>query len=266
MQIDPHADPHANPRAALQTQALQLQVGNRPLCMNFTWQAHPGECWAILGANGAGKSTLLRALAGLAAPTAGGIQLGTRDLAKVPRRERAKLLGYLPQHGVRGLGANITVAAYIALGHHPHNGALNFKNTLEKDFLLSHFYLENIANQPCHTLSGGEWQRVRLATLAAQAPQIYLLDEPTTFLDAPHAMRTLGWLRGLATEGNTVITVLHDVNLARQICTHVLGLLPGGEIVAGPIADTLNPALLSTLYAHPFTPVLTAAGWWRPTL
>ena len=182
----------------LRTDRLALTVPGRTLCRDLSLALQPGQCWCLLGRNGAGKTTLLHALAGLASPAAGSVHLDAKPFADFPRRELAKKIGVLLQDDAQPFWG--TVMEYVLLGRHPHRHGLTRFHAEDEEAAksaLAAVGMDDTISRAVSTLSGGERQRVRLAALLAQAPDIYLLDEPLQHLDLAHQAETLGMLRRL---------------------------------------------------------------------
>jgi iron complex transport system ATP-binding protein len=209
-----------------------------------------GTFLGLIGPNGAGKSTLLRLAAGLITPSAGTASLVGTALQRTPHPQRARLLGYVPQHS--RLDFPFPVAEVVLSGRNPYIGRFRTEQATDKEAAARAMARMNIAplmDRQILTLSGGEWQRVLIARSLAQEPRVLLLDEPTANLDLHHQHVMLGIARDLAAEGLTVIAAIHDVTLAARYCHH-LAVLAGGRIVTtGTPADVLTPALLADVFA-----------------
>lgn len=244
----------------LRTDRLALTVPGRTLCRDLSLALQPGQCWCLLGRNGAGKTTLLHALAGLASPAAGSVHLDAKPFADFPRRELAKKIGVLLQDDAQPFWG--TVMEYVLLGRHPHRHGLTRFHAEDEEAAksaLAAVGMDDTISRAVSTLSGGERQRVRLAALLAQAPDIYLLDEPLQHLDLAHQAETLGMLRRLADQGKTVLAVLHETAWAGRFFDHAL-LLGEDWHEAGPATDILSAASLERLYRCPMEEVATERG------
>jgi iron complex transport system ATP-binding protein len=219
---------------------LSVSLGRRRVLDSISAQFGPGRVTAILGANGSGKSTLIRTMAGLLDPDRGHVRLGTRYLNRIPPRERAQLLGYLPQDA--SVHWNIGVRELVALGRLPHRSP--FAGPSEADVMaigaaLGATGTMHLADRDTHALSGGERARVLLARVLAGEPQWLLADEPLASLDPVHQLGLLDQLRALAAGGMGVVIVLHDLIQAARAADDVL-LLKEGEVVAfGPAREAL---------------------------
>jgi len=236
----------------LRVRGLALRGGGRSLVRALEFEVRAGEFWCVLGQNGAGKTTLLHALAGLAAPDAGTIELAGRPLEEWPPREAALKRGFLPQHSAYGFSMRALDVAL--LGRYPHLGRRRWED--EDDLRLARAALARVdlpdaAERDVATLSGGERQRAAIAALLAQDPPLYLLDEPLAHLDLRHQLQILSLLGELArAERRGVMLSLHDPSLAARFATHALLLYGDGRSLCGRAADVLNESALSDAYGH----------------
>jgi iron complex transport system ATP-binding protein len=229
---------------------LTLCVPGRILVKDFAVEFHEGQVWAILGRNGTGKSTLMNALAGLAQPAGGRVELDGTPLGTVKPRQRARALGILPQLEEGTFWG--TVAEYVLLGRFPHTNA--WSGFDEEDVRLAHSALaalrmSEFAGQRYTTLSGGERQRVRIAQILAQAARIVLLDEPLQHLDLAHQAHVIDLVSSrVRAEGHTAIMVLHEPLWIGAACTHAVVFSGNGQVEAGPAEALLTRARLERAY------------------
>lgn len=237
---------------ALRTQKLLIQRAGKTICTDLNLEIKPGEIWGLLGQNGSGKTTLLHTLCGLLKPQGGDIYLGEKKLSSYPIKKRARHVGLLFQQNQAVFPQ--TVWEYCFAGRYPH-----FRGFLadKEDRALTQQALEIMqlgqkSEHPIQTLSGGEWRRLNLATLLAQDPYFYLLDEPLNHLDLGYQKHFLHYLRE-KTEAKkmAVLMALHDVNIAEQYCDRVLLLLDNGETRAGMKQELLTEKKLTELYRFP---------------
>jgi iron complex transport system ATP-binding protein len=235
--------------AILAGRGLTVTIAGIGVCRELDFSVAPGQCWAILGRNGAGKTTLLHTLAGLRAPAAGAIALDGRPLAALSAREVARTRGLLTQDDSDAFGATVLETAMI--GRHPYLSRWQWESADDLRIAREALALMDIADaeqRDVRTLSGGERRRVALAALLTQQPRLFLLDEPSSHLDLAHQLAVLRRLTALAREqGSALIMVLHDINLARRFCDHVL-MLDHGTAIAGPAAELLTAERLSKIY------------------
>ncbi|MFT3759885.1 ABC transporter ATP-binding protein [Thauera sp.] len=252
------------PGPLLEAEGLALQAGGRWLCCAFSLSLKPGECLVLLGPNGAGKTTLLHTLAGLRAPSAGEVRIGGRPYAGWPALEAARFRGLLPQQQPDLFAASVLET--VLIGRHPHLGRWGWET--ERDEALARQALADVGLQGFEqrdvlTLSGGERQRVAIAALLAQAPRLFLLDEPLNHLDLHHQIATLELFRrrvrrgagdGVNASGEVAagaVLVLHDLNLAARYADHVILLDGRGGVIAGDRDSVMRAELLSQAFGHP---------------
>lgn len=215
----------------------------------------PGQLWAIVGPNGAGKSTLLRLMAGLLPVRSGEVQLEGRALGMWSRRERGKRIAFVPQQSAEV--DEVTAREWVLLGRYPHRSLGLFESSEDEracDRAMEMTDVRGFAGRAVRTLSGGEFQRVRLAAALAQRPRLLLLDEPTASLDLQHQLAIFELLRNLVREEQLgAVAVTHDVNLALRFCGKVLLLHQGRSVACGDTCHVLTPDVLRPVYAVALT-------------
>ncbi len=204
-----------------------------------------GRIIAILGANGAGKTSLLSVLAGRLHPSGGKVRIQGVELSALPAREIAQKLAFLPQ--IERLPFNYPVLDFVLLGRAPHIPALSLPG--KRDYEAARRALEevgvaNLEDRGAATLSGGEFQLVRIARCLAQEAEILLLDEPTSLLDPAHAASVALQLSLLAKRGKAIIFTTHDIGLVHSVADWAILLHEGSVLASGP---TVQPFDLPTL-------------------
>jgi iron complex transport system ATP-binding protein len=214
--------------------------------INITLQK--GEWLSFIGANGSGKSTLLKLMSRLLLPQAGVVLLDGKEIHNQPASLVAQKLALLPQQ--QTIPSGLTVWQLVALGRTPHQDwwqwQLSSDDRIQVDIALELTGITDFSNRPVENLSGGERQRAFLALALAQNPQILLLDEPTTYLDIRYQLELLDLLRKLNQEENlSIITVLHDVNLAARYSSRIALLSEGIIYDLGTPEDVLTPPNLA---------------------
>ena len=231
---------------------VSVRAGARELVRELSVQFTPGEVVAILGRNGSGKTLTLHTLAGLRRAAAGEVWLDGAPLLQFKRRSVALRLGLLPQDVE---DAFVTTAMEtVLIGRHPHLALWQWESVEDERVAreaLAAVDMSGFAVRHTDTLSGGEQRRVAVAALLAQQPGIFLLDEPTNHLDPHHQLAVLGLFRGLADQGRTVVTTLHDPTLAARFADRALLLFGDGRWSLGPVSSALTAATLSELYVTP---------------
>ncbi len=230
---------------------MSLKVNNltggyskKPIVRNINFDIAKGEWLSLVGANGSGKSTLLKLISRILSPQQGRVLLDGKAIHNQSAVEVAQKMALLPQQ--QTVPAGLTVYQLVGLGRNPHQSWWQWElDAQDRDQVESAIYavgIEKFRNRPVERLSGGERQRAFLALALAQNPQVLLLDEPTTFLDLCYQLQLLELLKRLNSEqGLTIITVLHELNLAARY-SHRLAMLLNGEIwVDGETNIVMNP-------------------------
>ncbi|MEF8721834.1 MAG: ABC transporter ATP-binding protein [Candidatus Accumulibacter delftensis] len=239
--------------ALLSTRDLDVGLAGRSFCRALTLAVQPGDRLAVLGRNGAGKSTLLSVLAGLRQPEAGSVLLDGRPYDQLGARRSARLRGWLPQSRSEAFSSTVLETALV--GRHPHLARWAWESDNDARIArqaLAAVGLAELAPRDVQTLSGGERQRLAIATLLAQAPRLYLLDEPLAHLDLNHQIATLELFTSLAREeGVACVMVLHEPGLAARFCSHALLLFDDGSTQQGRCDEVISSDSLSRLYGYP---------------
>ena len=209
----------------------------------------PGEVTAILGPNGSGKSTLFSLIRGRLNPSKGAIYMDKKDISRVNDRQRAALVGLVPQ--LNQSPYDFSVEDVVRMGAYRFGGAFAQFGSTRQDALedvLDECDLKHFRHRQVDSLSGGEYQRVLLARVLLQDPGVLLLDEPANHLDLQHQDTLLRLLRKQADNGKTVIAILHDVNQALLHTDRVILMKDGQCVVHGPVADVVTPDRIQEVY------------------
>ena len=189
----------------------------------------PGQVIGLLGRNGSGKSTLLKALAGLS-PYRGQLLWKGQDVTSWRPAERARHLSYLPQQVQFNQPFSgrevVMMGVFSRLNRWGQPSAAEQKRV---DECLERVGASHLGSRPVTAMSGGEVQRIRLAQALAQDAEAWLLDEPTSALDLHQQLEVTDLFAELQAEGRSLLVVVHDLNLARRLCTH-WWVLEGGQL------------------------------------
>lgn len=238
---------------ALQARDVTRRVGGKTLVETASLALRPGEVLGIIGPNGAGKSTLVRMLAGLDRPDQGEVTLLGRPLMQWPARERARRLGYLPQHFTPHWDYRVAELLRLGLDRTP-QGMAGLSG------LAAQHGLEALLDRRWSSLSGGERGRSLAAAVLAPAPRVILADEPAAALDIGQAAALMALLRDLAASGTAVAVVVHDLNLAGRWCDRI-AVMGGGRIrCVGAPAAVFVPGVLEEVFGVTFERMHAADG------
>jgi ABC-type nitrate/sulfonate/bicarbonate transport system ATPase subunit len=227
----------------ISVEALTFHYKTTPVFENFNWQAQRGDAWAVLGPSGCGKSTLLALLAGLRQPSAGKVRINGEALTR-PRPHTGLILqdyGLLPWATVRqnaGLGLEVrgfygadgvhapseTDSKVSRLSSFKRQAPFGDDKTFESaDFWLERLGLSAVAEKYPAQLSGGQRQRTAIARTLALEPDLLLMDEPFSSLDAPtrESLQSLT-LELTAEQGLTLALVTHSIEEAALLGRKIL--------------------------------------------
>jgi ferric hydroxamate transport system ATP-binding protein len=239
--------------SALAGTELVLGYQRTTVVHGVTVELDAGAVTALIGPNGSGKSTVLRSLARLHRIDSGGVSVAAEDAALLSAKQFARRVTLLSQS--RPHPSGLEVRDVVAFGRHPHRrrfAPLAEDDRRAIDHALAVTGIDTMADRAVDELSGGELQRVWLATCLAQDTGVILLDEPTNHLDLRYQVETLDLVRDLADlHGTALGVVLHDLNHAAAVADRVV-LLHHGEVAAvGTPADVLTADHLSEVYGLP---------------
>jgi iron complex transport system ATP-binding protein len=215
-------------------------------------EASRGRITAVVGPNGSGKSTLVRALLGRVPLRSGSISVDGTALRHGDRRRLARHVAIVAQREEPVFP--LVVREYVALGRHPHLASWRAAGAADAravEAAIATADVAALADRATDQLSGGEWQRVRIARALAQGGEALVLDEPTTFLDVAHEMATFELLAALAARGTAVLLVSHQLNLVARFAQWMVLLHRGVVAAAGAPSDVMRGETLERVYEWP---------------
>ena len=218
--------------AEITARQLEIGYGETLVVSDLDIHIRKGEITTIIGPNGSGKSTVLKALTRLLKYRSGVVEVLDRDLKDYDTKELAQLIGVLPQKHTAP--PDFTVRDLVGYGRMPHQKWYE-RNSKEDDAIVD-WALEvtgtsHLAKKSIRACSGGEQQRVWIAMVLAQQPEILFLDEPTTYLDIAQKYEVMELIRQINSLGKTVVMVLHDLPLAFSY-SHQVAVLEKGAAAA----------------------------------
>lgn len=210
--------------------------------------------YAILGPNGSGKTTLIRHLLGLIRVQKGNILLHGNEIKNLKKKELATSISFVPQNTY--IDADFTVHDIVAMGRNPYQKRFQDISSEDEKLIQEAMEITNtlkLKEKRYNQLSGGEAQRVLVARAITQDTPWMILDEPISHLDIKHQIELMETLKRLnETKKKTVITILHDLNIAASYCNKVV-LMKSGEIFrAGDTNDVMNCENLKEVYGIEF--------------
>lgn len=232
--------------------AVRYPETARPALDGVDLEVRPGELEALVGPNGSGKTSLVRALVGLLQVTHGRITLEGKPIRGWRPAERARAIGVVPQR--EELAFSWPVEEFVMFGRYARLGALAPPTRDDHHAVaraLERCDVADLGSREVGTLSGGEWQRVRIARALAQEPRILILDEPTAALDIGHEMEVFELTRALVDDGLAGLVVTHHLNLAARFADHMTLLRRGRVAAEGKPPAVLRDALLTDVFQWP---------------
>ncbi|MCM8791762.1 MAG: ABC transporter ATP-binding protein [Candidatus Omnitrophica bacterium] len=219
----------------------------------ISFEVNKNDFLGIIGPNASGKSTLLRLISKVLAPTKGHVFWQNRDLSRVSLREFSQNVAFVAQE--TKIYFSYSVWEIVLMGRIPHLKRLQTETKKDRSVVENALLLTDtleLRNKFFETLSSGERQRVLIARALAQEPKLLILDEPTAHLDIKHQIHIMDLIKRLnQTEGLTVLTVLHDLNLASHYCTRLILLNEGRIVKQGSVFEVLTYNNLETVYKTP---------------
>ena len=234
----------------LEVKNLYSGYEGRDILKDINFEVKNGENLCIVGPNGCGKSTLLKSIANIL-ENRGSILIDGEEVSSMNRKFFAKKVGLMSQ--ITEIYFPYTVYDTVSLGRYAYSkGMLNRLSKEDDEIILDSIEkvgLMDIKNKQITELSGGQMQRVFLARVFAQDPDIILLDEPTNHLDLKNQIDLLENMKEwVQTKNKIVVGVLHDLNLVQYFADNVLMLQNGQVVSYGPPEKVLNEPVLDELY------------------
>jgi len=211
-----------------------------------------GSLTAVVGPNGSGKSTLVRALIGRVTLSRGVVRVDDHDASTVDRAALARDVAVVTQR--EELAFVVTVNEYVQLGRFPHLGIWRSAGVDDRQAIeaaIDAAGVGDLRDRPIDALSGGEWQRVRLARALAQGGRALVLDEPTTFLDIGHEMAVFELLHQVSRRGIAVLLVSHQLNLVARFADRIVLIHRGVVAAEGSPDDVMRAEILERVYEWP---------------
>jgi iron complex transport system ATP-binding protein len=224
----------------------------RDTIKNISFNLNKGELIALLGPNGSGKTTILKCLNGTIKPKTGEIYIENHNIKNLSYKEIAKFISVVPQE--HSAIFSYLVIDIVAMGITPY---LSFgRMPTKKDYRtaytkLEFFNIQHLAEKNYNQLSGGEKQLVLIARALMQNTDYLIMDEPTSHLDFKNQHLLMKELKKLSENGKSVITALHDPNLALRFCDRIIMVKNGEVIFSGENTKVMNPQNLQILYDAP---------------
>ena len=229
----------------IQVDRIFASIQGKKILKDLSLTVDSGQSLALIGPNGSGKSTLLRVIAGLLRMDSGAVLIGDDSLQSLSSRQLAQRVGFVSQEATTTDA--IAVEEAVKLGRTPWLSLLSPYREADARIVaeaIEEMVIGELREKRFNSLSGGEKQRVHIARVLAQTPQVFLLDEPTNHLDIRHQIAIMDWV---TRQQATIILALHDLNYAFR-CDRV-GVLNAGRLIAyGMPLDVLVPEVIEPVF------------------
>jgi len=237
-------------QALMKLENISFAYETLPVLKDISLSTREQDFIGLIGPNGSGKSTLLKIMGAILKPDSGSVQFKESSLSKINKKLFAQSVSWIPQD--HPMVFPFKVSEIVLMGRHPYLSPLSFES--EEDFEISRRAMETtmtsqFADRYFNEISGGEKQRVMIASALAQDPEMMLLDEPTAALDLKYQIQILSILKNLnARHKMTLVMAMHDLNLASSFCNRLI-LLDEGQIVRdGTPEQVLKKDILEQVY------------------
>ena len=231
--------------------------------IDASFQIKQGDFVGAIGPNGSGKSTLLKLAAGILYPSKGEFFYRNQPISGYKKKDFAKLAAWVPQES--GMVFPFRTQEVVLMGRYPYQSGFTFET--EEDIKVASEVMELtgtkfLLGKKFTEISGGEKQRVLIASALAQKPETLILDEPISFLDIKYQIEILEILRMLNLKHSvTIIIALHDLNLASKYCSRLLLLKKGNIVSEGPPKAILEKSVIESVYETQIKTLIDEEGW-----
>lgn len=230
----------------IQTDTIQVSFGSKTILHDISLAIQDKEFVGIIGPNGSGKSTFLKYLYRVLQPSGGKIYFNGSELSSLSHRDTALKMAVVAQHST--VNFDFSVLEMVLMGRSPYKGLLDRDQLDDYEIArhaLSEVGLSDFESRNFNTLSGGEQQRVILARALAQRTECLVLDEPTNHLDIKYQLELMTIVKRLDA---TVVSAIHDLNLAAIYCDRIIALKDGHIVCSGTPQDVLSSDTIRHIY------------------
>lgn len=229
---------------------LQMAYGDYVAVSEMNIHVQKGKITSIIGPNGSGKSTVLKGLTRLLSCKSGTVYVNNREIGDFSAKELARHIGVLPQ--IHSAPPDFLVKDLVSYGRMPYRKWYERSNAEDKgivDWAMKATGVYGLREKSINQCSGGEKQRVWIATVLTQQPEILFLDEPTTYLDVSHQLETMKLVKKLNREnGIGVVMVLHDLSHAMEVSDWIVVVKDGRKYGEGAPEEIITPKLMKEVY------------------
>jgi iron complex transport system ATP-binding protein len=236
--------------ALIATKDLTFAYADKPVIKDISLNFQVGEFTGVIGPNGSGKSTLLKLIGGILPSPSETVFFKNKELSQYKKKDLAVSIAWIPQE--KQMAFSFKVIDIVLMGRHPYLSSLSFEG--EDDYQIAEDAMRQtqvleFAHRSFNEISGGEKQRVMIASAISQKPEVMLLDEPTSALDIKYQIEILSILKQLnEAENKSLILAMHDLHLASKFCKRLVLLKEGRVFCEGTPAEVLKKEILEEVY------------------
>lgn len=230
----------------IQTDNIQVSFGSKTILQDISLDIRNKEFVGIIGPNGSGKSTFLKCLYRVLQPNHGKIFFDGTEMSSLSHRDTALKMAVVAQHST--VNFDFSVLEMVLMGRSPYKGLLDRDQIDDYEIArhaLAQVGLSDFESRNFNTLSGGEQQRVILARALAQRTECLVLDEPTNHLDIKYQLELMTIVKRLDA---TVVSAIHDLNLAAIYCDRLIALKDGSVVCTGTPQEVLTEDTIRHIY------------------
>ncbi len=225
---------------------IELTLNNNHILKNISLLAKDKKFVGIIGPNGSGKSTMLKCIYRVLKQDSGAIYLNEKNITQISIKDSAKKIAVVAQHNLYNF--DFTIEEVVLMGRSPHKKSMERDNA--EDYKIANECIDKVGmtslkGRTFSTLSGGEQQRIILARALAQQTECIILDEPTNHLDIKYQLQLLDIVKSL---NITVISAIHDLNIAAMYCDYIYAMKDGGVLYQGTAEEVLTSKRIKELY------------------
>lgn len=246
---------------------LEIAYGEYTAVRDMDIHVHKGMITSIIGPNGSGKSTVLKGLTRLLSYKSGAVYVDGRDLKAFSGKELAQHIGVLPQ--IHSAPPDFKVGQLVGYGRMPYQRWYQHNSDEDKrviEWAMQATGVWALREKSINQCSGGEMQRVWIATVLTQQPEILFLDEPTTYLDISHQLDMMRLVKKLNREsGIGVVMVLHDLSHAMEVSDWIVVIKNGRKYGEGAPRDIITPKMMKEVY-NVECDIVTVPGRTKPLM
>lgn len=230
----------------IKAEHIKIALGRADILRDVSMIVKDRQFVGIIGPNGSGKSTLLKCIYRVLHPDEGTVYLDDQMLGKMTTKESARKLAVVAQHNYYNF--DFTIEEVVLMGRSPHKKNMERDNA--EDYRIVNECIDKVGmsqfrGRSFSTLSGGEQQRIILARALAQQTQCIVLDEPTNHLDIKYQLQLLDIVKD---QKLTVVSAIHDLNIAAMYCDYLYAMKDGVIVHQGSVEQVLTPDIIRELY------------------